>query len=65
MDERQVVTTGASERYHSSEDCRAFQAGRQGSEDQGMRLHDVRWLSLRDAEALGRTPCKVCVGNRA
>lgn len=57
----QVITTDASDRYHASEDCAAFQAGRQGSEAHGYTLHEIRTLPAADAEAEGKTPCPACV----
>ncbi|MEV4182238.1 hypothetical protein AB0J28_12455 [Streptosporangium canum] len=59
----EIITTGAGDRYHVTEDCPALQAGRLGGEVQGYRLHDIRrFASAAEAEAAGRTPCGTCVG---
>lgn len=59
----EIITTGAGDRYHVTEDCPALQAGRLGGEVQGYQLHDVhRFASAAEAEAAGRTPCGTCVG---
>jgi len=62
----EVITTGAGDRYHATEDCAALQAGRLGGEVQGYRLHNVyRFASAAEAEAEGRTPCGICMGQRS
>jgi hypothetical protein len=57
----QVITTRGSDRYHSSEECPMFLAGRHGSESQGNRLHNVLRMPAADAQADGWTPCPGCV----
>ncbi|WP_031171596.1 hypothetical protein [Streptosporangium roseum] len=59
----EIITTGAGDRYHTTEDCPALQAGRLGGEVQGYQLHgEQRFASAAEAEAAGRTPCGTCVG---
>jgi hypothetical protein len=55
----QVFTTSGGERYHSDEDCWGFKAGQDGSDVQGMQAHQVLWMTPAEAEAMGRTPCRV------
>ncbi|WP_101791003.1 hypothetical protein [Nonomuraea indica] len=57
----QVITTTASDCYHASEDCPAWKAGRQGSEAHGYTLHEIRRLTVADAEAAKKKPCPTCV----
>ncbi|WP_182907404.1 hypothetical protein [Microbispora sp. H13382] len=58
----QVITTRGSDRYHVSEECPMWLAGRLGSESQGNRLHNVLRMSEAEARADGWTPCPGCVG---
>jgi len=59
----QVITTRGSDRYHASEECPMWLAGRLGSESQGNRLHNVLQMSEAEARADGWTPCPGCVGS--
>ncbi|MFF5249060.1 hypothetical protein ACFY3V_32670 [Streptosporangium sp. NPDC000095] len=56
----EVLVTDTGERYHASE-CWALRAGQQGGEALGFDIHRIRSVSVADAEAEGKTPCKVCV----
>ncbi|GIH72678.1 hypothetical protein Mth01_49310 [Sphaerimonospora thailandensis] len=58
----QVITTKGSDRYHASEDCLMWLAGRRGSESQGNHLHDILRMSAAEARNRGWTPCPGCVG---
>lgn len=57
----QVITTRGSDRYHASEDCPMFLAGRRGSESQGNRLHGVLRMPTAEARVGGWTPCPGCI----
>jgi hypothetical protein len=54
------ITTDASDYYHASEDCSAFQAGRRGSEAAGYQLHEIRRVTAE--LAAGMKPCQACLG---
>ncbi|MEU3169314.1 hypothetical protein [Streptosporangium sp. NPDC006930] len=56
----EVLVTDAGDRYHAS-DCWGLRAGQQGGEVLGFEIRRIRSVSVADAEAEGKTPCKVCV----
>jgi hypothetical protein len=58
---REFITTDASDRYHATADCWGFKAGRQGGEVLGFDIHRIRSVSIAEAEAESKTPCKVCI----
>lgn len=51
------ITTDGSDRYHTGEDCPAFQAGRRGSQAQGHAPLPVRAFVPGEA----RSGCPECV----
>lgn len=57
----EVITTDAGDRYHATSDCWGLRAGQQGGEVLGFDIHRIRSASIAEAEAEGKTPCKVCV----
>lgn len=57
-----MITTKASDYYHSTEECSGFRAGRTGSDHAGYTLHPILDLSEADAQAAGKKPCNICVG---
>lgn len=56
-----VTTTRGSDRYHASEECPMWLAGRRGSKSQGNHLHDIMKMPEAEAQARGWTPCPGCV----
>ena len=58
---RKSITTDASERYHDTDACWGFRVGQQGGEALGFEIRDIRSVSIAEAEAEGKTPCKVCI----
>lgn len=62
-DPSEVITTKGSDRYHVSEECPMWLAGRLGSESQGNHLHNVLRMPAAEARADGWTPCPGCIGS--
>lgn len=49
--ERKVIITGSGRAYHHDETCRGLSQAR-----------SMRWVTVSEAEAMGRRPCKICGG---
>ncbi|CAM5622874.1 hypothetical protein [Streptomyces aurantiogriseus] len=54
------ITTDRSERYHTGEDCPAFQAGRAGNAAQGIEPRPLVHLTPDEAQHVRQTPCPEC-----
>ncbi|MGW1802040.1 hypothetical protein ACWCQN_40575 [Streptomyces sp. NPDC001984] len=54
------VTTVESERYHTGEDCPAFQRGRAGNAAQGIEPRPIVRLTPGEAQRARQTPCSEC-----
>ena len=49
--ERMVVVTGSGKAYHHDESCKGLTEAR-----------SMEWVTLSEAEAMGRHPCGICGG---
>lgn len=58
----EVITTAAGDRFHYDVHCQAFRVGRLGSSHAGYRLHEVKQMTVYEAERLGKTECGTCGG---
>lgn len=54
------ITTEGSDRYHTGEDCRAFQDGVSGNAAQGIPPRPIVPLTAEEAMRVRQTPCRVC-----
>ncbi len=59
-----VWVTAAGDRYHTSPDCLALQAGQEGGRVQGYELRDIDKVDLDKARAFGRSACAICGTSR-
>ncbi|MFE2297916.1 hypothetical protein ACFXAW_06945 [Streptomyces sp. NPDC059445] len=54
------ITTDGSDRYHTGDDCPAFQAGHAGNAAQGIEPRPIAPLTADEAQRVRQTPCPEC-----
>jgi hypothetical protein len=54
------ITTDGSDRYHTSDDCPAFQAGRKGNAAQGIESRPIVHLTPEGVKGVRQTACPEC-----
>lgn len=54
------ITTDGSDRYHTGEDCPAFQDALAGNAAQGIAPRPIVHLTAEEAKRVRQTPCRVC-----
>ena len=57
----EYITTEASERYHTSQDCAAFRRGVMGNEAQGIPPRPIQHLTADEAARARQTQCQECL----
>lgn len=56
----EVIITAGGDCYHYDVHCRAFRIGRLGSSHAGYRLHEVKQMTVFEAEHAGKKSCPSC-----